>query len=108
MSIPPVSIPSELQNSSPELLEVCVPPTTFICCCPEFIAHAPLQDYVRSRIVQLINTFTRILRNNVPSLSPEAISQSLAEALSAIPPPIYDVVPLENRELQLVFRHDCQ
>jgi hypothetical protein len=66
------------------------------------------QDYVRSRIAQLISTFTRSLRINAPLLTQEAITQSLAEALSAIPPPIYDVVPLESRELQLVFRHDCQ
>ena len=65
------------------------------------------QEYVRSRIAQLVSAFTRSLRSHAPSLAQDTITQALAEALSAIPPPVYDIVPLENRELQLVFRHDC-
>ncbi|GAX78271.1 hypothetical protein CEUSTIGMA_g5713.t1 [Chlamydomonas eustigma] len=83
--IPGLRVPPELQIGSPEVLE----------------------EYVRARIAQLISTFSRSLQLHSPAITQDLIAKSLGEALSAIPPPVYDIIPLENRDLQLVFRHDC-
>ncbi len=67
----------------------------------------PPQDYVQARIAQLFSVFNRRLSMHVPGLPQEAVNKSLAEAFSACPPPEYSIIPLEERDLQLVFRHDC-
>ncbi|KAG1669208.1 hypothetical protein FOA52_001459 [Chlamydomonas sp. UWO 241] len=66
-----------------------------------------LEEYVQNRIAQLVSVFTRRLQSHAPALPNEVISKSLAEAYQAVPPPEYSVIPLEDRDLQLVFRHDC-
>ncbi len=35
------------------------------------------------------------------------MDRAAAEALQAMPPPEYAPVPLQQKDLQLVFRHDC-
>jgi hypothetical protein len=65
------------------------------------------QEYVRARIAQLISAFSRSLQLHSSAITQDLIAKSLGEALSAIPPPVYDIIPLEHRDLQLVFRHDC-
>jgi len=85
MSIAPVRFPAELHQARSDVLE----------------------EYVQARIAQLVSLFTRRLQAHAPSLPPDLVSKSLAEAYQAVPPPEYSVIPLEDRDLQLVFRHDC-
>lgn len=105
MSVQPVQFPAELQSARSDVLEV---GTSEICTPPAAIhAGGSLQEYVQSRIAQLISVFSRRLQHHVPGLPSELITKSLTEAFSQVPPPEYSIIPLEDRDLQLVFRHDC-
>ena len=66
-----------------------------------------LQDYTNSRLAQFMALFSRRLLQLAPGVSPDAIERAAAEALQALPPPLMAAVPLHEKDLQLVFRHDC-
>ena len=60
---------------------------------------------MRSRLTQ----FGPVLAGRLaPTLSAQQVQQATADALAALPPPDYSGAALESRDLQLVFRHDCQ
>ena len=60
---------------------------------------------MRARLTQ----FGPILAGRIShNLSAEVVQQATADALAALPPPDYSGGALEIRDLQLVFRHDCQ
>lgn len=66
-----------------------------------------MQEYVRSRLTQFLGLFSRRLLQLAPGTSPDAIERAAQESLAALPPPILAALPLEQKDLQLVFRHDC-
>ncbi|KAK9840330.1 hypothetical protein WJX74_007747, partial [Apatococcus lobatus] len=63
-----------------------------------------LEEYVRVRLIQFAGAFARRVK---PNLSQQAVQQAAAEAIASLPPPELGRVAIENRDLQLVFRHDC-
>ena len=63
-----------------------------------------VQEYVRARIIQFAGAFARRVN---PNLAPQIVQQAAAEAIASLPAPEYGRVAVENRDLQLVFRHDC-
>lgn len=63
-----------------------------------------LQDYVHERIIQFSPVFASRI---APGTAPEQIQKDAADVLSSLPPPDYTGA-LASRDLQLVFRHDCQ
>ncbi|BDA44884.1 probable calmodulin-binding protein 60 B at N-terminal half [Coccomyxa sp. Obi] len=64
----------------------------------------PLEEYVRARLAQFAGAFARRIN---PTLNPQIVQQAAAEAIASLPAPEYGRVAVENRDLQLVFRHDC-
>eukprot|EP00803_Ostreobium_quekettii_P007979 evm.model.scf_324.1 EVM.evm.TU.scf_324.1 scf_324:1593-3902(+) len=78
----PVRVPPELQNTRATALE----------------------EYVRARLNQFAMSFAQRV---APRLTPEEYDRSVAETYTQLPPPEYGAISVENRELQLVFRHDC-
>ncbi|KAK9908084.1 hypothetical protein WJX75_002589 [Coccomyxa subellipsoidea] len=64
----------------------------------------PLEEYVRARLIQFAGAFARRIN---PTLNPQIVQQAAAEAIASLPAPEYGRVAVENRDLQLVFRHDC-
>ena len=42
-----------------------------------------------------------------PNLDQRLVQQAAAEAIASLPAPEFGRVAVENRDLQLVFRHDC-
>lgn len=62
------------------------------------------QDYVRARLIQFAMPFGRRV---APALPPNLLEQAAAQTIAMIPPPEYGPASVENRDLQLVFRHDC-
>lgn len=124
-----VQVPKELLRAPRRILEVLhlpidriylqLKPDIFVCQSPPppqpHPSPPPLsyntQEYVRSRIFQ----FTPALIQRInPGLAPEFIQQATSDTLQALPPPTYSAAtatanqPPPSRELQLVFRHDCQ
>ena len=67
-----------------------------LCCC--------LQEYARARVLQFAQAFAARLN---PTVSPQVVQQAALDCLQALPPADYSGVALEQRDLQLVFRHDC-
>jgi hypothetical protein len=63
-----------------------------------------LQEYARARIVQFAQAFAARLN---PTVAPAVVQQAAVECIQSLPPPDYSGVSLEQRDLQLVFRHDC-
>ncbi len=63
-----------------------------------------MQEYVRVRLIQFAGAFARRVK---PNLSQQAVQTAAAEAIASLPPPELGRVAIENRDLQLVFRHDC-
>ena len=63
-----------------------------------------LQEYARARILQFAQAFASRLN---PTVSPTVVQQAALDCLQALPPADYSGVALEQRDLQLVFRHDC-
>lgn len=63
-----------------------------------------VQEYVRARLIQFAGAFARRIN---PTLNPQIVQQAAAEAIASLPAPEYGRVAVENRDLQLVFRHDC-
>ncbi|KAK9846825.1 hypothetical protein WJX84_002893 [Apatococcus fuscideae] len=63
-----------------------------------------LEEYVRVRLIQFAGAFARRVK---PNLSQQAVQLAAAEAIASLPPPELGRVAIENRDLQLVFRHDC-
>lgn len=62
------------------------------------------QDYVRARLIQFAMPFGRRV---APALPPNLLEQAAAQTIAMLPPPEYGPASVENRDLQLVFRHDC-
>lgn len=75
----------------------------------ELLSSPPnvLEDYVRSRLRQFVGIFNQKLLQLVPAVHADAFDRSVNEALLQTPQPDYGSVPLDFKELQLVFRHDC-
>lgn len=63
-----------------------------------------VQEYVRARLIQFAGAFARRIN---PTLGQQFIQQAAADAISSLPQPEFGRVAVENRDLQLVFRHDC-
>lgn len=66
-----------------------------------------LQDYVRLRIAQFISLLSQRLGHYAPGLVKEALDRAAAEALAYLPLGDHGQLSLEDKQLQLVFRHDC-
>lgn len=62
------------------------------------------QEYTRSRVLQFAQAFASRLN---PTVGPAVVQQAAVDCLASLPPPDYTGVALEQRDLQLVFRHDC-
>ena len=62
------------------------------------------QEYARARILQFSQAFAARLN---PTVGPGVVQQAALDCLAALPPPDYSGISLEQRDLQLVFRHDC-
>lgn len=63
-----------------------------------------LEEYVRSRL----NQFSLGLERKLTSMvNPDIFERLVAETYTQLPAPEYCDLPIEARELQLVFRHDC-
>ncbi|EFN53263.1 expressed protein [Chlorella variabilis] len=77
-----VRVPPELQSAPPK----------------------PLEEYARARILQFAQAFAGRLN---PTVAPAVLQQAALECIQALPPPDYTGMSLEQRDLQLVFRHDC-
>ena len=78
----PIRVPPALQNVDAEELEC----------------------YVELRIKQLLTA----LFHARPDLSSAISGEDFRKALSLIPKPQYNIAQLQQRDLQLLFRHDCQ
>ena len=63
-----------------------------------------LESYVELRIKQLLTA----LFHAHPDLSQAISGEDFRKALSLIPKPQYNIPQLQQRDLQLLFRHDCQ
>lgn len=63
-----------------------------------------MQEYVRARLIQFAGAFSRRVN---PNLDQRLVQQAAAEAIASLPAPELGRVAVENRDLQLVFRHDC-
>lgn len=63
-----------------------------------------LQEYVRARLIQFAMPFGRRV---APALPPNLLEQAAAQTIAMLPPAEYGPASVENRDLQLVFRHDC-
>lgn len=59
---------------------------------------------MRARLVQFAGAFARRVS---PALGQSSVHQAAADAISSLPLPEMGGVAVENRDLQLVFRHDC-
>ena len=59
---------------------------------------------MRARLIQFAGAFARRVN---PTLSSQVVQQAAGEAIASLPAPEYGRVAVENRDLQLVFRHDC-
>lgn len=62
------------------------------------------QEYVKRRVVQFIEALQPHMLQHLPA---ELLQRLVIEAYHSLPPPVYGLVPVENLELQIVFRHDC-
>lgn len=71
----------------------------FTCYC-----FSNLQDYVRERVMQFSPPFASRIS---PGAGLQQIQQAAHDVLQSLPPPDYTGA-LATRDLQLVFRHDCQ
>ena len=104
-----VRLPPELQGAPGRPLEVSSSPGIRIQRISLPALHSPQlrcvsQEYVRARIIQFAGAFARRVN---PNLAPQIVQQAAAEAIASLPAPEYGRVAVENRDLQLVFRHDC-
>ena len=70
-----------------------------------------LQEYVRARVQQFSQALAERLLGPAELAAargpPDRVAAATEAALRALPPPDYAALPLEQRELQLFFRHDC-
>ncbi|GIL45703.1 hypothetical protein Vafri_2882 [Volvox africanus] len=80
-----IRVPAELKPTPPQVLE----------------------DYVRVRITQFISHFSQRLGHYAPGFAKETLDRAAAEALAYLPPGDHGQLSLEDKQLQLVFRHDC-
>lgn len=71
---------------------------------PPCLPPAAPQDYARARILQFASAFAARLN---PTVAPGVVQQAARDCLGGLPAPDYSGVPVEQRDLQLVFRHDC-
>lgn len=65
-----------------------------------------VQEYVRARLAQFVGLFSERLSQYMPPAHMTYVERATAEALATMPPPELGG-PLEEKQLQLVFRHDC-
>ncbi|KAH7619140.1 hypothetical protein Ndes2526B_g06092 [Nannochloris sp. 'desiccata'] len=80
--VPAVTVPAELRS----------------------VPHKTLEDYVHERVMQFSPVFASRI---APGTALQQVQQAAADVLSSLPPPDYTGA-LASRDLQLVFRHDCQ
>lgn len=67
------------------------------------------QEYVRARLLQFVGHYNVRLAQLQPALgAPGLLERLLLDTVRGLPQPDYGSIPLEQRQLQLVFRHDCQ
>ncbi|KAK9831959.1 hypothetical protein WJX81_003135 [Elliptochloris bilobata] len=74
---------------------------------PPDLAGVPshiLEEYVRARLAQFAGAFAGRIN---PQLSPHVVQQVATECIASLPAPEYRRLTVEERDLQLVFRHDC-
>lgn len=71
--------------------------------CLQQVDADELENYIDLRMRQLFNA----LFNVRPDLQTAITSQDMHKALSIIPKAVYNTSQFEQRELQLLFRHDC-
>jgi hypothetical protein len=67
----------------------------------------PRQDYVRVRLTQFLGLLSGRLGHYAPGLPAGALERAAADALACMPPGDHGQLSLEDKQLQLVFRHDC-
>lgn len=107
-------VPAELQSARPAVLEVLelghYLAGLFLTCnykCHKYIHCHCSQEYVRGRLATFVDLLTQRLKNAEPAVPEDVIAKAANEALQAMPAAEYGPTPLETRDLQLVFRHDC-
>lgn len=104
-----IRLPVELQQVPSRILEVLVElplngkRSSFVFLDVKINPRA-LQEYVRARLIQFAGAFSRRVN---PNLDQRLVQQAAAEAIASLPAPEFGRVAVENRDLQLVFRHDC-
>ncbi len=59
---------------------------------------------MRARLAQFAGAFAGRIN---PQLSPQVVQQVATECIASLPAPEYGRLAVEQRDLQLVFRHDC-
>lgn len=69
------------------------------------LPHRVLEDYVRARLAQFYPAFAARI---APSIPLQTVHSAASDTLNALPAPDYSDASLSSRDLQLVFRHDCQ
>lgn len=125
--VPAVTVPAELRSAPHKALEVSfqhllrrqwasVGTLSKICIIGDsniFFLNPPaktlsspsrLQDYVHERVIQFSPVFASRI---APGTALEQVQKAATDVLSSLPPPDYTGA-LASRDLQLVFRHDCQ
>ena len=102
-----VNLPPELQQVPSRVLEVRLRQEVLkqaLCLRLTYAESGTTQDYVRARLVQFASAFARLIN---PTLAQQNIRQAAADAISSLPAPQSGKIAFEQRDLQLVFRHDC-
>lgn len=64
-----------------------------------------LEEYVEARILQFAVAFASRIN---PQLAANIVQRSAKETLASLPRPERQAPRPDSRDLQLVFRHDCQ
>lgn len=116
-----VRVPRELLQVKGTALEVCETayylPICYQChhsatlqanfATPATTVPSLVQEYVRNRLMQFIRAFALRMVQLVPQVSPGLLESIVRETFDILPSPDYGQVPVDELELQLVFRHDC-
>lgn len=74
---------------------------------PNASVSANTQEYVRSRLAQYAGLFHERIVSYMPNIGRGMVERVAGEAASLMPAPDHAASALEERNLQLVFRHDC-
>lgn len=62
---------------------------------------------MRTRITQFAGIYAQRIGQYVPGLSKEMLDRAASDALAVLPSGDHGQLSLEDKQLQLVFRHDC-